>query len=133
MGYTSMDPKAAVMVTNGTATFQTAIAASPSVNGPVMSTGHDTFVFSKLTETGNEIGNFSAGHDVLDLRGLMQAINYTGTDPLHDNVLHLVQSGSNTAVVIDPHHNNDAAAHTVVTLDHLLPASLKLGTDILWH
>jgi hypothetical protein len=44
-----------------------------------------------------------------------------------------VQSGANTDVVVDPHGNGDAAAHTVVTLDHVLPSAIKPGTDLVWH
>jgi Ca2+-binding RTX toxin-like protein len=95
--------------------------------------GHDTFVFNAVADHGNQITDFTSGQDLLDLRGLMTSIGYTGSNPIADNVLHLVQTGSDTSVVIDPHANGDTAAHTVVTLDHVLPSSVKLGTDIAWH
>jgi hypothetical protein len=90
-------------------------------------------VFSNVADKGNHVTDFTAGQDLIDLRSLMKSLNYSGTDPVHDNILHLVQSGSDTAIVIDPHGNGDSAAHTVVTLDHILPSAVKLGVDIAWH
>jgi Ca2+-binding RTX toxin-like protein len=95
--------------------------------------GHDTFVFNAVADHGNTIADFTSGQDLLDLHSLVKATGYTGTDPFHDNILHLVQSGANTDVVVDPHGNGDAAAHTVVTLDHVLPSAIKPGTDLVWH
>jgi len=95
--------------------------------------GNDTFLFPAVADKGSHITDFTPGQDLLDLRSLMKAAGYGGADPVHDNFLHLVQTGGDTNVVIDPHGNGDAAAHTVVTLDHILPAAVKIGTDLVWH
>jgi Ca2+-binding RTX toxin-like protein len=95
--------------------------------------GHDLFVFSKAADHGNMISDFTLGQDELDLTGVMKSINYQGTDPIKDGVLHLVQQGHDTAFVIDPHHDGGAAAHTVVTLANIMPSSLTAGHDFIWH
>jgi beta-glucanase (GH16 family) len=95
--------------------------------------GKDTFAFPDVADQGNHVTDFTPGQDLLDLRSLMKSAGYGGADPVTDNILHLVQSGSDTKIVIDPHGNGDWAAHTVVTLDHILPSAVKVGTDLIWH
>jgi Ca2+-binding RTX toxin-like protein len=94
---------------------------------------HDLFVFSDAKDHANVITDFKPGADELDLTGVMKSINYQGQDPIADHVLSLVQNGSDTAVVVDPHANGDASAHTVVTLENVVPSSLKAGHDFIWH
>jgi Ca2+-binding RTX toxin-like protein len=119
-------------VINGGAGNDT-IVAGTGANKLTGGAGQDTFVFSSLADKGNHVTDFTSGQDLIDLRAMMKAIGYAGGDPVHDNVLHIMQSGTDTQVTIDPHHNGDSAAHTVVTLDHILPSAVKLGSDIVWH
>ncbi len=96
-------------------------------------TGHDLFVFSNAADHGNVVTNFTAGQDELDLTGLLKSAHYQGQDPMANHVLQLVQSGNDTNVVIDPQGNGGSGAHTVVTLENVLPSSLKAGHDFIWH
>jgi beta-glucanase (GH16 family) len=164
-GYGAMDPNAAVMVSNGTATWNVSIPSTGTTGSSSASTtgtsqpastsstspsgvetinvqtvthpltadkANDSFVFSSFVDQNYEITGFKPGHDDLDFKQLMSSIGYHGTDPVADHVIQLVQSGQNTNVVVDPHQAGQTA-HTVVTLDNVLPSSLKVGTDILWH
>jgi beta-glucanase (GH16 family) len=94
---------------------------------------HDLFVFSDAADHGNTITDFKQGADELDLTGVLKSMNYQGQDPIADHVLSLVQNGSDTAVVVDPHANGDASAHTVVTLENVVASSLKPSHDFVWH
>jgi beta-glucanase (GH16 family) len=94
---------------------------------------HDLFVFSDAAAQGNTITDFKPGADELDLTGVLKSLNYQGQDPIADHVLNLVQAGNDTAVVIDPHANGDASAHTVVTLENVVASSLKAGHDFIWR
>lgn len=109
------------------------IAVGTGTNNLTGGAGQDLFVFSNAADHGNEITNFTLGHDELDLTQLMKSINYHGQDPVADHVLQLVQSGNNTNVVVDPHGNGGSDAHTVVTLDNVVASSLKPGHDVIWH
>ena len=95
-------------------------------------TGHDLFVFSSAADHGNVITDFTLGQDELDLRGLVKSAGYTGTDPVADHVLQLVQSGTSTNVIIDP-HGAAGGGHIVVTLQHVVASSLTEGHDFIWH
>jgi len=113
----------------GNDTFKVGTGANILTGG----TGHDLFVFSSAADHGNVITNFTSGEDELDLTGLLKSVNYQGQDPVADHVLQLVQSGHDTNVVIDPHGNGGSGAHTVVTLENIMPSSLKAGHDYIWH
>jgi Ca2+-binding RTX toxin-like protein len=90
--------------------------------------GHDMFVFGSAADHADVITDFKSG-DLLDLRPLMQAIGYTGTDPVADQVLQFTKSGSDTTISL--HTATDT--HTLVTLQHIVPTSLHAGTDYVWH
>jgi Ca2+-binding RTX toxin-like protein len=97
--------------------------------------GHDTFVYRMPSEGGDTITDFHPGEDILDLHQLMHAVGYSGTDPVADHVLQLEATASGgTAVVIDPDGSGTAhAAQTLVTLEHVLPGALHIGSDLHWH
>jgi beta-glucanase (GH16 family) len=95
---------------------------------------HDTFVFSKAADHDNVIHDFTAGHDLLDLKGAVASTGYSGADAVADHVLSFVANSSGgTNVMVDPDGSGSQAAHTVVTLEHILPSALKAGVDYVWH
>ncbi len=108
------------------------IALGTGANKVTGGAGHDLFVFSSTADHGNVVTDFTLGQDELDLRGLVKSAGYTGHDPVADHVLQLVQSGTSTNVVIDPHAAANGG-HTVVTLQNVLPSSLTEGHDFIWH
>jgi Ca2+-binding RTX toxin-like protein len=96
--------------------------------------GHDTFVFPKAADHGNVVTDFTAGTDVLDLRGALTSANYHGTDPVADHVLNVAADGhGGTSISIDPDGTGPGAGHVVVTLQQVLPGALHANTDYIWH
>jgi predicted extracellular nuclease len=64
--------------------------------------GRDRFVYTNLNERSDRITDFEVGVDQLDLRGLFDAIGYTGTDPIADGYLKLtLGTGHSTTIQID--------------------------------
>jgi hypothetical protein len=61
----------------------------------------------------------------------MPSVGYAGTDPAHDGTLSLQADGSGgTLLQVDPHNG---AAVTNISLAHVAPQSIALGSDVLWH
>jgi beta-glucanase (GH16 family) len=132
-GYAPVEPHVAVMDINGSLSFN--VAGLGGASGPALQPsfadigGQDVFVFNAPLQNGAHIANFDPAHDVLDLAPLLNADGYKGTDPVHDNVVAFVQSGTDsTAVMIDPTGHNPGQGSAVVTLDHILPQSASAAT-----
>jgi Ca2+-binding RTX toxin-like protein len=93
--------------------------------------GHDIFVFQTIG-AGSKITDFHVGEDLLDLRSLLKASGYSGSNPVADHTIVLGSDGADGATVsVDLTHSG--TAHTLVTLQHVLPDSVRVGTDLLWH
>ena len=71
--------------------------------------------------------------DMLDLRAVVAATGYKGSDAIADHVLAIVQVGADAVLSIDPDGSGGQAAHKVVTLEHVTASSLHAGHDFLWH
>ena len=143
LGRTSLDPNAAMMLTNGTVAYNVPAASTPvpvpsPAPAPVFlspsfsdSAGHDVFVFDTATPTGKDIANFDANADILDLAPALKAAGYNGSDPIGDHVVALVQAGADaTAVKIDPTGHDPSHGTTLITLDHVLPQNVH--ADHIW-
>jgi Ca2+-binding RTX toxin-like protein len=91
--------------------------------------GSDRFTFNDFSERTDRVTDFTIGADTIDLRGLFDALNYTGTNPIQDGYLKLVGSGTTTSVQIDPDGVGVAVARTLVNLDNTNPTSLNLVRD----
>jgi hypothetical protein len=98
--------------------------------------GQDLFVYRSLSDSSGSITDFNLTgdqHSALDLRPLMGAIGYHGTDPIADHVLSFTADGTgSTRVVIDPDGTGPAQAIGLVTLQHVLPTAIT-ASDYLWH
>ena len=93
--------------------------------------GTDMFVFTAATSQHSTVIDFHPGEDLVDLRPLMQSVGYAGTDPAHDGTISLQSDGSGgTLIHVDPHNG---AAVTNISLAHVAPQSIALGSDVLWH
>jgi beta-glucanase (GH16 family) len=90
--------------------------------------GTDLFVFTQPTSQNSHVTDFTVGQDMVDLRPLMQAINYAGSDPLADHTVQLIAGGSGYATITLDRHDGQGA-HAVVTLDHVAPTALTAGAD----
>jgi archaellum component FlaF (FlaF/FlaG flagellin family) len=93
--------------------------------------GSDRFTFNDFSERTDRVTDFTIGADQIDLRGLFDALNYTGTNPIQDGYLKFVGSGSTTSVQIDPDGAGVAIARTLANLDNTNPTSLNLVRDFL--
>jgi Ca2+-binding RTX toxin-like protein len=92
-------------------------------------TGSDRFVYTSLADAGDIITDVSNGADILDLRELFKALNYTGAQPITDGYLRLVRVGGNTQVQIDA--KDGAGFLTLVTLNGVTPDGFVIGQTLL--
>jgi hypothetical protein len=143
----TIDPNAAVMVQNGTLAFQVGTSTPTPTPAPAPApapapvflsstfsdgAGHDVFIFNTAAATGKDIANFDTNADVLDLAPALKAAGYTGSDPIADHVVTLIQSGTDaTAVKIDATGHDPSHGTTLVTLDHVLPQDVHAAN--IWH
>ena len=141
----TIDPNAAVMLQNGTLALHVASSTPTPTPAPAPApapvflsssfsdgAGHDVFVFNTPAATGKDIANFNTNADVLDVAPALKAAGYTGSDPIADHVITLVQSGTDaTAVKIDPTGADPNHGATLVTLDHVLPQDVHAAN--IWH
>jgi len=95
--------------------------------------GADHFVFPKENWAPAEITDFVHGTDKIDLRGLFDAIGYTGTDPFTDGYTKLQSNGNDTLVLFD----RDAAGpnpewpNYILKIDGIAPSSLTASDWII--
>jgi endoglucanase len=95
---------------------------------------NDMFTFHSLAEAGGTITDFNANgpeHSVLDLRPLMSAIGYQGSDPVADHVLAFTAQGTDSTAVTVTAPGSDHPVD-LVTLQHVLPTAVA-SADYLWH
>jgi len=82
------------------------------------------------------ITDFTAGMDMLDLRGLFTAANYHGTNPIADGYISFASDGAGgTKILFDPDGPGTANpwAFLVTTIDHVPPSGLHMQTDWFFH
>lgn len=97
--------------------------------------GDNSFVFSSPKDHGNVITDFNPNTDMLDLRTMMKAIGYHGSNPVADGYVSITSDGhGDTVVSVDPDgSSHGSAAHAVVTLQNVLPTALHDGANFVWH
>jgi hypothetical protein len=65
--------------------------------------GNDTLVYESIVDAGDIITDFEVGNDIFDLSGLLNRLNYTGSDPIGDGYVKFGSQGnSNSFLIIDP-------------------------------
>jgi Ca2+-binding RTX toxin-like protein len=99
-------------------------------------TGHDMFVFANLPNAGavSTVKDFHIGEDLLDLRQMLSgyASAHPNGNPVADGIISLVADASGgTSVLVDPGHTG--TMHQLATVEHVSPATIRVGTDLLWH
>lgn len=75
--------------------------------------GNDMLVYRATAEKGDVVKDFTIGQDLVDLRPLMKAIGYGGTDPLAAGIVTFVLSGADTVVKVVA----AGVQHSMVTLE----------------
>jgi serralysin len=92
--------------------------------------GRDIFDFDRVPTKAGRVTDFTAGEDMLDLRGLFSGVGYAGADPVRDGYLQLKSDGAGgTAVYFDADGAGPGAAALVVTVEKVSPSSLTLQND----
>jgi Ca2+-binding RTX toxin-like protein len=109
------------------------IIAGSGANKLTGGSGQDLFVFRSGAAHDNVVTDFHLGEDMLDLKAVVAASGYKGTDAIADHVLTIAQAGAEAVVSIDPDGSGAQAAHNVVTLQNVTASSLHAGHDFLWH
>jgi len=87
--------------------------------------GADHFVFAKMPWAPAEVTDFTHGQDVIDVRGMFAGSGYTGSDPVADHKLVLLDDGAGGTKVL---YGGSYFLH----LDHVSPATLT-GSDWITH
>ena len=96
--------------------------------------GADHFVFSQVFRGPSDITDFTHGQDVIDMRGLLASLHYTGTDAIADHYISFQSDGAGgTKVFLDADGSGKADSPTyVLHLDHVAPTTLT-ASDFLFH
>jgi len=95
--------------------------------------GSDSFVFNLFTERTDTITDFNTAQDTLDIRGVLAAAGYAGTNPIADGYVRFLGVGANTQVQIDTNGIVGGANFVnLVTLNNIVSGvGLTLGTNVL--
>ena len=89
--------------------------------------GADQFVFGKEPWSPNRITDFTVGSDKLDLSALLQAAGYTGSDPVADQYVSLLDDGVGGTKLLFDRDGEGASpqwGNYVIQLDHVSSAGL---------
>ena len=107
---------------------------SGGIGGDVLTgdSGNDQFVYHNFKERSDKITDFNPDNDLLVLKDLFVGSGYSGSNPISDSYVKLVQLGaSDTKVQIDlDGPSGFTAFKTLVTLKNVLPTALN-ATNIL--
>jgi Ca2+-binding RTX toxin-like protein len=107
------------------------LAAGTGADRLTGGSGNDIFVFPKVG-VGSTITDFHIGADLIDLRPMMAASAYHGTDPVADHMIALTSDGNGGSIIsVDPTHSG--TMHTLVDVPGVTPSMLYVGVDVLWH
>jgi Ca2+-binding RTX toxin-like protein len=89
--------------------------------------GADRFTFGELPWQPGHITDFSPGTDKLDVSQLLAASHYTGSDPISDGYVKLIDDGHGDTWLYfdtDGHGTADPWGTFVATLDHVAPGAI---------
>jgi beta-glucanase (GH16 family) len=103
--------------------------AGDSVTGGA---GADTFAFAETPWSPATINDFHPGQDHVDLTGLLASLGYTGSNPIADGYIRIVDDGSGEAQIWSNlgKVNSGAGWYLVATLTGVPTASLGSGDVI---
>src|SRR6185437_6741372 len=89
--------------------------------------GADVFRYPSLPWSAGEVTDFTPGTDKLDLSGLFSSAHYTGSDPISDGYVKLIDDGHGDSWVYfdsDGRGTADAYGTFIATLDHVSPGQV---------
>jgi Ca2+-binding RTX toxin-like protein len=97
--------------------------------------GADHFVFQALPWSASEVTDFTSGTDKIDVSALLASVHYSGTDPIADGYVKLIDSGQGKTWLYfdtDGKGTADQWGTYVATIDHLAPSGIAAG-DWIFH
>ncbi|HWH84654.1 MAG TPA: endonuclease/exonuclease/phosphatase family protein, partial [Burkholderiaceae bacterium] len=96
--------------------------------------GMNVYGYNSMRDAGDTITDFVPGKDLLDLRGLLAGLGYSGSNPVADGYVRFVAVGANTSVQIDADGPSGGAAfRPLLTLANVSPGSLDGTRDLIAH
>ena len=94
-------------------------------------TGSDTFQFKAMPAAASAIEDFAPGNDAIDLRPLLSAIGYTGTDAVADGWIKLAADASGTGTSIQADNHTGHGMQAVTDVMNVTMDQLHKGVDYL--
>jgi Ca2+-binding RTX toxin-like protein len=93
--------------------------------------GDNFFVFQALPWNAGQITDFAIGSDKLDLSAILNAVGYTGSDPVTDGYVTFQSDGSgDTQVYVNSHDSSEPWPTLVTTLDGISPIGLTSANTL---
>jgi hypothetical protein len=92
--------------------------------------GADHFEWDGLPWNAGQVTDFTHGADKIDLSALLSAAHYSGTDPIADGYVKLIDDGHGDTWVYfdrDGPGTADQWGTLLVTLDHVAPTGVAAG------
>jgi len=97
--------------------------------------GADHFTFNDVPWAAGHITDFTHGVDKIDVSGLLRKVGYTGSDPIADGYVKLIDDGHGNSWVYfdsDGRGTADPWGSLVTTIDHVSPGGVTTG-DWIFH
>lgn len=95
--------------------------------------GADTFVYRSMRDGTDTLLDFTPGEDKLNLHHVLHSVNYSGTAPLADGWVRVIDSLSGALVQVDTDGpNGPAAFRTLIVLPGLTAAQISPTTNFLF-
>ena len=93
--------------------------------------GINIYVYASLRDAGDTVTDFVPGKDLLDLRSLLAALGWNGSDPVAEGVVRFAPLRGGSSVQIDTDGAGPAAPRALLTLQGVSPASLSSSRDLI--
>lgn len=94
-------------------------------------TGSDIFRIDSVPAVAARITDFTVGSDILDLRNVVKATGYAGSDAFADGIVKFQQNGAGgTNVFVDTNGGASGGETLVAKLDNVQPTSLVPKRDV---
>lgn len=92
--------------------------------------GANVYAYASLSDAGDTLTDFVSGKDLVDLRALMAAIGYTGSDPVADGLLRLKTGSKGALLQIDADGAGPGKWLTLLTFKGLATSQIDLVNDV---
>jgi len=96
--------------------------------------GADVFRFPNEPWAPIHVTDFTPGVDKLDFKAMLQAVGYTGSDPIADHYMSIGSDGAGGAILLfdrDAGGSNPAWPNYIIDLEHIAPAQVKVSDWII--